>query len=225
VKWWKRMERGQTQGMLGFEDTDEFRMGRAGECAAKAILTAHLGGWILEVCQVRGGDGVAAPMLQGEETQETEGRIVAPDLYHSVGGRTAAYEVKTKKRCHFQRNEWDPIERRTGRKEHGIDARHWRSYLSHEKETGIPTHLLIIELDTGEVLVAPVARLADQRVHRIRYGPMKHPKTGLCDGAMANFARAAFDSLGNFRDFPGVAEALRDSVAGTDRSKLFVGAV
>jgi len=124
-----------------FEHTDEYKLGEEGERTAEALLK-EAGCFILPA-RLYTGEG--APKLQGETFGHLIG-LIAPDLFVARGGNAFWVEVKTKRTCgNF---------RKYRTKTHAIDRRHWHHYLDVERESGNPVSIMVIERDTGNVLIA-----------------------------------------------------------------------
>lgn len=158
------------------KDTKEYRLGVWGEERAESLLQ-EAGCYILPA-RLYTGDG--APKLQGETFGHLIG-LIAPDLFVARRGEAFWVEVKTKTTCgHF---------RKYGTKTHAIDRRHWHHYLDVERESGNPVSIMVIERDTGDVLIARRDAL--------------HRHLILGEGRMENtycFPRGEFDLLATLGD-------------------------
>ena len=122
-----------------------------------------------------------APMLQGRRENH-----ILPDLdcANSVHRRWVEVKAKTVATTH----------RITGRVEHGIQLRHFKSYKRVQEITGSTVWLAIAEADTGAILVGELDRLHENA--RVYDGP----KMGR--GGMIFFLRS---------DFKVLAEKAKDS--------------
>lgn len=72
--------------------------------------------------------------------------LVLPDLDLCKGGRRCWLEVKTLG--------YSPENRRLGMRVHGIKYRHYRHYLAVEEQTGSHAYLCVLEMASGDILIA-----------------------------------------------------------------------
>lgn len=129
-------------------DTPEWKRGTRGENAWESALRDQ-GYYVTRVCDASSKKGDLAPMMRGERV-----KVILPDLMASKNGRSVFVEIKTKTSATYTYS--------LGRYEHGIERRHWEHYCRCQHETGIPFYLGILEEDTGQLLVAPLKRLAGE---------------------------------------------------------------
>lgn len=120
-----------------FEDGLEF--GRRGERLVEA--------WLQEIgfATMPAYDfvGHGAPQIRRADL-----RVAVPDILGMKSGKSFWFEVKT----HEQSFE----NKKRGCRIHGVKERHWGGYKSVAAESGLPVHLLVLELDTGDLLSARV---------------------------------------------------------------------
>lgn len=74
-----------------------------------------------------------------------------PDILGASAGKSFWFEVKTHATA--------AINRRRGVAVHGVRKRLWEGYQAVAKETGIPVFVLVLEVDTGALLVANVDQI------------------------------------------------------------------
>jgi hypothetical protein len=155
--------------MRDLRDSAEFQRGRAGEMSAVALLQEY-GCYVVPMYDFAGEDGDKAPRMAGLSRW-----YVLPDLDASKGGRRAWVEVKRKGRA-----SWTRTQRRY---EHGISQRLYRQYLEVEEISGTDVWLMVMEDDTGEVLMQSLERLGDPRVY---------DGSKMCRGGMVFWPRQRF---------------------------------
>lgn len=110
-------------------------------------------GWfVVPSYDYTGSENDKAPMMLGER-----GDLVLPDLDICKDGLRMWVEVKYKATA--------PLYRKVGKKQHGINARHFSHYLSVQKESGNLVYLLIVEGDTGKILAASLNKLVKRARH------------------------------------------------------------
>jgi hypothetical protein len=120
-----------------FKNTPEWKKGHSGEKRVGSLLQ-QLGWYVIPSYDYSGEDDNKAPKLQGARDS-----FVVPDLDIAKTGERRWAEVKTKATPSFTKV--------TGRLEHGIPMRHYRSYQRVQQITGNLVWLFIYEEDTGEV--------------------------------------------------------------------------
>tara|TARA_R110000824_G_scaffold396139_1_gene597420 strand:+ start:10 stop:513 length:504 start_codon:yes stop_codon:yes gene_type:complete len=160
--------------MKAFRDTVKFQRGDAGELIVAEFLKRR--GWYINAtADFSGVNGDKAPKLTGMNAG-----LVIPDIDASKDGARCWVEVKTKK---------EPVLfRKTGRLRHGVDTRHFRQYQEVEQITGSKAYVVIYEESTGDLLCAPLARLAK--------AILRGAGTGWAE-QMVFWDRDVFDVLGN----------------------------
>jgi len=104
-------------------------------------------GWsIVPSYDYTGSDGGKAPRMTGRDRSH-----VIPDLDVARSGTRMWCEVKAYQRAVINRQHQLLV--------HGIKGAHYHDYLSVERETGTRVYIMIIELDSGVLLGAPLATL------------------------------------------------------------------
>lgn len=159
-----------------FENTDEYRLGEAGERLVEEFLQRCL--WATIPKRKYAGEG--APMLEGTDVQ-----TILPDIEAVKDGETRYVEVKTKSTYHVQRN-------KDNEKRHGIGFRSWRHYCDIQRDTGNEVWLFIYEVDTGTLCCASLDKLSDAIVKLIQYGDSGYEAYG---EEMIIWPRAAFRQI------------------------------
>jgi hypothetical protein len=119
--------------------------GRAGERLVASFLQRE-GCGVLPAYDYTGSDGKKAPRLMYEHNG-----LVVPDLDAAKKGARRWVEVKTYSHS--------PEFRAHGIQIHGIKRRHYDDYLAVEEETGNPVYLSVLEVCSGELLVAKLRPL------------------------------------------------------------------
>lgn len=155
--------------MRNLRESAEFLRGRAGEKNAVAMLQEY-GAYVVPMYDFSGEEGDKAPRMAGLARW-----YVLPDLDASKGGRRAWVEVKRKGRA-----SWTWTQRRY---EHGISLRLYRQYLDVEQITGTDVWLMVLEDDSGDVLMQSLERVGAPRIY---------PGDKMCKGGMAFWPRERF---------------------------------
>ncbi len=147
---------------MKFNETDKYKLGRTGELLIAKLLQKR-GWYIIPSYDYTGEDNDKAPKLQGNMNA-----FVIPDLDISKAGSRRWAEVKTKTEATFTRI--------TGRLEHGIPSRHYRSYKEVQDITGCEVWLFVYETNTGDVLYGKLDELEkkkrDYEGRKMSYGGM-----------------------------------------------------
>lgn len=128
-----------------FEQLPAVIVGRLGAIAGAAAMRAD-GASVISLCRIDDG---GAPMLEQGTTRRDA--LVLPDLQifnwkHAPGCRFV--EIKTYERAAENRRHSCWV--------HGIPVRLFNHYVANEQATGVPVHLAINELDTGELRISDV---------------------------------------------------------------------
>lgn len=119
-----------------------FRLGREGEGIAREWLVRQ-GYWVIPASLIDNG---GAPALVGYiNSQEPPVGITLPDVLAFQGQSARWVEVKVKSRSTLNQ-----VRRR---EEHGIEERHWQSYMDCVRQTGIPGALAIVEVSQWQILL------------------------------------------------------------------------
>lgn len=124
--------------MTGFEQTEQFILGRWGEKLVRDRL-AELGHWVTDTSTLEGRNG-HGPRVYGP------GNLVPADLEVTLRpwGFRVDLQVKTKSR---------PDRGRITRElEHGFAWRDWLRYREAENLLGVPTFVVVVEADSGLIL-------------------------------------------------------------------------
>jgi len=138
---------------IEFHERPEFILGSNGERLVAEFLQEK-GFYVIPSYDYSGEDNSKAPKMQGKKTA-----YVIPDLDICRAGLRRWVEIKTK-------TEAVPF-RKTGELQHGIDVRHFESYLKVQSESGNEVFLAIYELTPRPViLIASLAHLEANVDHR-----------------------------------------------------------
>lgn len=131
---------------IDFRERPEFKLGNNGERFVAEFLQEK-GYYVIPSYDYSGEDNNKAPKMQGKKTA-----YVIPDLDICRAGLRRWVEVKTK----TEATEF----KKTGELQHGIDVRHFESYLRVQDESGNEVYLAIYELTPRPViLIASLAHL------------------------------------------------------------------
>lgn len=147
-----------------------------GEFGEKTIKKGFMAkGWyVIPTANIK-DDG--APMAKTDRNC-----IILPDLQISGKGFSRWVEVKTKTKAAYLRIEKEY--------KHGICKRQYEHYKAIEGETGIPIWLVIWELETQEILIAPLNYL----IHPQILSPEKS-RMSFCEHGMVFFRKNDFESI------------------------------
>lgn len=138
---------------IEFRERPEFILGSNGERLVAEFLQEK-GFYVIPSYDYSGEDSNKAPKMQGKKTA-----YVIPDLDICRAGLRRWVEVKTKTEA--------TLFGKTGELQHGIDVRHFESYLSVQNESGNEVYLAIYELTPRPViLIASLATLEANVDHR-----------------------------------------------------------
>lgn len=131
--------------MKGFDALPAAIVGKLGETAAAEIMRAD-GASTIALCRIDDG---GAPMLQSGEVRRDH--RVLPDLQVFNWRQSGVRFIEIKTYARAAEN------KRHGCWVHGIPVRLFEHYISNENITGVPVHLAINELDTGELRISDVS--------------------------------------------------------------------
>lgn len=138
---------------MRFEDTPEYKKGEIGQEIVNGMLLRS--GWTLNKTYEQTGEG-GAPKVYRMEEHGVLASIVLPDLdvWRCSGKKWERrwVEVKTKGKA-----DWT-IKTRTY--DHGINRRHWNSYLDIQEGSGFQVYLFIYDMSKGNIIVRPISQLA-----------------------------------------------------------------
>lgn len=127
------------------EDSQEFKIGRAGEVVIAGMLRA--GQWYVNpTCEYSGKESRHAPMTANDEEA-----LILPDFDIAKRGQRKWVEVKS--------YGTPGDNRQHGCKVHGISKRHHKEYVEIERETGCEVWLFIYEYETKTVVYAHIGSL------------------------------------------------------------------
>ncbi|MGE0206102.1 MAG: hypothetical protein AB7E70_19670 [Hyphomicrobiaceae bacterium] len=132
---------------MKFRDLPAAQFGRYGETIVSKLLR-NLGAGVIATFKFSGENDNEAPSIEFHEK-----RITLADLDVSMRGKTFSLEVKTYAAPEMNRTYGSLV--------HGIPVRLFDEYVSQENERGIPVHLGILEVSSGELLVSrePISSL------------------------------------------------------------------
>ena len=151
------------------KETEQWAIGMKGEQIVRDWLKDQ-GFLVVPTSLIENG---GAPALEGFLQ-----RHVLPDNLAFKDGQGRWVEVKTKSKPTLHRN--------TNTWEHGLAFRLWCAYREVEEKTKLPGWLAVVEIESGYLLLAPMAQLAERG--RIYMGK------GMPDGLPhIFFPRLAFD--------------------------------
>jgi hypothetical protein len=158
--------------MPSLRERPEFELGRAGEQTVAGWLQ-HNGWYVVPSYDYAGDDKNKAPRLQGRISG-----YAIPDLDVARNGARFWVEVKVKN--------GPTLHRKSGRLEHGISKRLWEHYRKVEEITGTAVWIVVVEQDSGEMLVGALKTLGEPRIY-------EGWKMG--EGGMAFWPREAFRKM------------------------------
>jgi hypothetical protein len=153
-----------------FKDSELYKRGRNGELIVAEQMQKR-GYGVIPCYDFSGEDGNKAPRMQFADFG-----LVIPDLDLCKGGKRRWGEVKTKFKADAHRKSGDYV--------HGIDRKHFDSYMSVERESGCPVFIFIVEESTGRILYGPLSEL-----------PIHHTFDGYGKGGMVYWNVTEFKEL------------------------------
>jgi hypothetical protein len=127
------------------EDSEEFKIGRAGEVVIAGMLRA--GKWYVNpTCEYSGKESRHAPMTANDVK-----KLITPDFDIAKRGQRKWVEVKSYGK--------PVLNRQHGCLVHGLEKRHWKNYVEIEAETGCEVWLFIYEYEAKTAVYAHIGSL------------------------------------------------------------------